>query len=251
MEDQLPKKGIPTLKAKPKRKSVPIKIPGISQSKNIPQKISPNSNSSQNNTESNSQNFFQTQNSQDKPQEDTSQTQIPSQIQNSQERQEDLQTQISQEDPQTQKKSFSHTNKLISQSPLKSQTKKVTFEQEKQNTGKQSNISKKRKLTSEESLENQNNNSSIETTVQNDLEPTQLSLNSQNNSKLLDLPFGTLDEGNQIQEDKISSGITPTLQNVVATANLGCTFDLMNIVVKARNAEYNPKRFSAVIMRIR
>ncbi|KAF2665391.1 putative TATA-box-binding protein [Microthyrium microscopicum] len=49
------------------------------------------------------------------------------------------------------------------------------------------------------------------------------------------------------------SGITPTLhrRNLVATVNLDCRLDLKTIALHARNAEYNPKRFAAVIMRIR
>ncbi|XP_046656868.1 TATA-box-binding protein-like [Daphnia pulicaria] len=47
------------------------------------------------------------------------------------------------------------------------------------------------------------------------------------------------------------SGIVPTLQNIVSTVNLGCKLDLKQIALHARNAEYNPKRFAAVIMRIR
>eukprot|EP00301_Raphidiophrys_heterophryoidea_P004901 c12096_g1_i2.p1 GENE.c12096_g1_i2~~c12096_g1_i2.p1 ORF type:complete len:246 (-),score=59.93 c12096_g1_i2:469-1206(-) len=43
----------------------------------------------------------------------------------------------------------------------------------------------------------------------------------------------------------------PLLQNIVATANLGCKLDLKEIASRARNAEYNPRRFAAVIMRIR
>eukprot|EP00798_Chlamydomonas_sp_ICE-L_P006291 gene6291-2924_t len=50
---------------------------------------------------------------------------------------------------------------------------------------------------------------------------------------------------------KHPSGIVPQLQNVVATVNLGCRLDLKEIALHARNAEYNPKRFAAVIMRIR
>ena len=41
------------------------------------------------------------------------------------------------------------------------------------------------------------------------------------------------------------------VQNVVATVNLDCKLDLKSIALHARNAEYNPKRFAAVIMRIR
>lgn len=52
------------------------------------------------------------------------------------------------------------------------------------------------------------------------------------------------------QEDA-ASGIVPTLQNIVATVNLDCRLDLKTIALHARNAEYNPKRFAAVIMRIR
>uniref|UniRef100_A0A3P9NZE5 TATA box binding protein n=1 Tax=Poecilia reticulata TaxID=8081 RepID=A0A3P9NZE5_POERE len=38
-----------------------------------------------------------------------------------------------------------------------------------------------------------------------------------------------------------SSGIVPTLQNIVSTVNLGCKLDLKTIALRARNAEYNPK----------
>jgi len=50
---------------------------------------------------------------------------------------------------------------------------------------------------------------------------------------------------------KHPSGIIPTLQNIVSTVNMGTTLDLKTIALRARNAEYNPKRFAAVIMRIR
>lgn len=48
-----------------------------------------------------------------------------------------------------------------------------------------------------------------------------------------------------------ASGIIPIIQNVVATVNLMCKLDLKKIAQSAKNAEYNPKRFAAVIMRIR
>jgi transcription initiation factor TFIID TATA-box-binding protein len=38
---------------------------------------------------------------------------------------------------------------------------------------------------------------------------------------------------------------------MVATVNLGCKLDLKQIALHARNSEYNPKRFAAVIMRIK
>ena len=43
----------------------------------------------------------------------------------------------------------------------------------------------------------------------------------------------------------------PKLQNIVSTANLKCLLDLREIALKAKNAEYNPKKFAAVIMRIK
>ena len=43
----------------------------------------------------------------------------------------------------------------------------------------------------------------------------------------------------------------PKLQNIVSTSNLKCILDLREIALKAKNAEYNPRRFAAVIMRIR
>ena len=47
-----------------------------------------------------------------------------------------------------------------------------------------------------------------------------------------------------------SSGIVPRLHNVVSLVDLGCKLDLKSIALRARNAEYSPKRFRAVIMRI-
>ena len=45
----------------------------------------------------------------------------------------------------------------------------------------------------------------------------------------------------------------PTLQNLVATANLNCQrkLNLKKIAMGCRNAEYNPIKFPAVVMRIR
>ena len=48
-----------------------------------------------------------------------------------------------------------------------------------------------------------------------------------------------------------NSNLEPKLQNIVSTANLCCKLDLRHIALQARNAEYNPKRFAAVIMRIK
>ncbi|KEH29210.1 transcription factor TFIID protein [Medicago truncatula] len=59
-------------------------------------------------------------------------------------------------------------------------------------------------------------------------------------------------EGSQpVDLAKHPSGIVPTLQNIVSTVNLDTKLDLKAIALQARNAEYNPKRFAAVIMRIR
>ncbi|KAG8200813.1 hypothetical protein JTE90_006394 [Oedothorax gibbosus] len=46
------------------------------------------------------------------------------------------------------------------------------------------------------------------------------------------------------------SGIIPKVHNVVSSVDLGCKLDLLKIALRLRNAEYNPKRFHAVIMRI-
>lgn len=43
----------------------------------------------------------------------------------------------------------------------------------------------------------------------------------------------------------------PKLENIVSTVDLDCKLDLRKIALQAKNAEYNPKRFAAVIMRIR
>ncbi|CAD1471042.1 unnamed protein product, partial [Heterotrigona itama] len=45
--------------------------------------------------------------------------------------------------------------------------------------------------------------------------------------------------------------IEPCLQNVVSTVNLGIELPLMYINTRTRNSEYNPARFTGLIMRIR
>ena len=40
-------------------------------------------------------------------------------------------------------------------------------------------------------------------------------------------------------------------RNIVSTISVGCKLDLKKIALHARNSEYNPKRFAALIMRIR
>eukprot|EP01091_Cochliopodium_minus_P020336 TRINITY_DN8852_c0_g1_i1.p1 TRINITY_DN8852_c0_g1~~TRINITY_DN8852_c0_g1_i1.p1 ORF type:complete len:424 (+),score=103.63 TRINITY_DN8852_c0_g1_i1:22-1272(+) len=43
----------------------------------------------------------------------------------------------------------------------------------------------------------------------------------------------------------------PVLQNVISTFSLDCKLDLPKIQKKARNTEYHPKRFAALVMRIK
>ncbi|GJM84623.1 hypothetical protein PR202_ga00311 [Eleusine coracana subsp. coracana] len=69
------------------------------------------------------------------------------------------------------------------------------------------------------------------------------------------------DGAQPVDLDRHPSGIVPALQsdqpflrcprNIVSTVNLNCRLELQKIALRARNAEYNPKRFAAVIMRIR
>jgi hypothetical protein len=62
---------------------------------------------------------------------------------------------------------------------------------------------------------------------------------------------GTADYEQAFETLKKSTGLMPVVQNIVSTVNLGVKLDLKTIALKARNAEYNPRRFAAVIMRIR
>eukprot|EP00088_Acartia_fossae_P011927 TRINITY_DN16082_c0_g2_i1.p1 TRINITY_DN16082_c0_g2~~TRINITY_DN16082_c0_g2_i1.p1 ORF type:complete len:301 (-),score=49.51 TRINITY_DN16082_c0_g2_i1:120-1022(-) len=54
-----------------------------------------------------------------------------------------------------------------------------------------------------------------------------------------------------IPTPQAADDILPQLQNIVSTVNMDSKLDLKKIAMHARNAEYNPKRFAAVIMRIR
>nr|Q27850.1 RecName: Full=TATA-box-binding protein; AltName: Full=TATA sequence-binding protein; Short=TBP; AltName: Full=TATA-binding factor; AltName: Full=TATA-box factor; AltName: Full=Transcription initiation factor TFIID TBP subunit [Tetrahymena thermophila]AAC14470.1 TATA-binding protein [Tetrahymena thermophila] len=55
----------------------------------------------------------------------------------------------------------------------------------------------------------------------------------------------------ETMDKSISEDLYPKLQNIVSTVNLSTKLDLKQIALRARNAEYNPKRFAAVIMRLR
>ncbi|XP_065046332.1 TATA-box-binding protein-like isoform X2 [Musa acuminata AAA Group] len=61
------------------------------------------------------------------------------------------------------------------------------------------------------------------------------------------------DQGSQGKQllSRHPSGVVFTIQNVVSTVNMDCKLDLKTIALLARNSEYNPKRFAAIIMRIR
>ncbi|KAM4665222.1 TATA box-binding protein-like 2 [Discoglossus pictus] len=74
---------------------------------------------------------------------------------------------------------------------------------------------------------------------------------SQDNSFPCTMPITPMTPMTPMTPVSESSGIVPQLQNIVSTVNLACKLDLKKIALHARNAEYNPKRFAAVIMRIR
>jgi len=51
--------------------------------------------------------------------------------------------------------------------------------------------------------------------------------------------------------DGLGGTLLIRLQNMSSTANLGVRLDLKKIALKCRNTEFNPRRFGAVIMRLR
>ena len=75
--------------------------------------------------------------------------------------------------------------------------------------------------------------------------------NNNNNDLLLNNKATSSSNINEISSIIKNSTLQPKLQNIVSTANLCCKLDLREIALQARNAEYNPKRFAAVIMRIK
>lgn len=52
-------------------------------------------------------------------------------------------------------------------------------------------------------------------------------------------------------EDGFGGSILIRIQNIASTTNFGCRLDLKKIALKCRNTEFNPRRFGAVIMRLR
>lgn len=58
-------------------------------------------------------------------------------------------------------------------------------------------------------------------------------------------------EDDEVTKAMLHQRTTMEVQNVVATVNLRTNLDLRRLSTHARNAEYNPKKFSAVVMRLR
>lgn len=103
--------------------------------------------------------------------------------------------------------------------------------------------------------ENKNNNTSNANLFQNLASPNRSVTNSKSldggeysSSENVTTPSQNYHENNAIH---LPDTCAPKLQNIVSTVNLKCTLDLRDIALKTKNSEYNPKRFAAVIMRIR
>eukprot|EP00914_Ancora_sagittata_P034228 GHVO01069126.1.p1 GENE.GHVO01069126.1~~GHVO01069126.1.p1 ORF type:complete len:251 (+),score=24.87 GHVO01069126.1:22-774(+) len=59
-------------------------------------------------------------------------------------------------------------------------------------------------------------------------------------------------ENNALESDPCDTEIpTPVIQNVIASVHLDAALDLRKIAVSARNAEFNPRKANAVIIRLR
>lgn len=54
-----------------------------------------------------------------------------------------------------------------------------------------------------------------------------------------------------MRSQRISLSYSNLKRNIVSTVNLRCPLKLKTIALHARNAEYNPRRFAAVVMRLR
>jgi transcription initiation factor TFIID TATA-box-binding protein len=106
-------------------------------------------------------------------------------------------------------------------------------------------------LNKNSSSDDKINNINDEIVNQNQTPIMNLNINTNTENSILDniqiIPIETK-ESSKI-EDKTK--ILPFLENIVSTANFGCLLNLREIALQAKNAEYNPKRFSAVIMKIK
>ena len=89
-------------------------------------------------------------------------------------------------------------------------------------------------------MEIQINNSINENEKQNEQNPN---IQNQNSDKI------NLDTNDSLANIQIE--IQPTIYNIVSKVNLGIELNLRNLALQANNAKYEPKKFSAVTMRIK
>ena len=72
------------------------------------------------------------------------------------------------------------------------------------------------------------------------------------NEKIIEASNSIIESSNEIVDLTIrNESITPEIQNIIASVHLQCELDLRMIAISARNAEYNPKKVNAVVMRLR
>ena len=106
-------------------------------------------------------------------------------------------------------------------------------------------------LNKNSSSDDKINNINDEIVNQNQTPIMNLNVNSNTENLILDniqvRPRDTKESSKT--EDKIE--MLPFIENIVSTANFGCHLNLREIALQAKNAEYNPRRFSAVIMKIK
>ena len=96
-----------------------------------------------------------------------------------------------------------------------------------------------------------NNQNSIQTPVMNYNENNTISINFNENQNIQIPKSDKITSDTNDSSKNIELEILPNIENVVSTANLCCELNLREIALQAKNAEYNPKRFSAVIMKIK
>jgi len=109
----------------------------------------------------------------------------------------------------------------------------------KRKRSKEPKLKSKKKRAKEHSTKKMN---------QEEKEPLQPSKSKSANRSKIRLPY-TLPTDYKIVIPSEPVG-RPTIHNVLSTVKVECKLDLKKICTRCRNAEYNPRRFNAVIMRI-
>ena len=145
-----------------------------------------------------------------------------------------------------QNQNDSYSSPLLNQTPSYYGSEKDYSEELNQGNNFSSNNIPESEQTPKMYMDVEQNDDDFSKQKDNEKEINKKNIQSNDNNTNCVTKISTSNMGNKIEKKPI-----PIIQNIVSTADLCCELNLREILLRAQNTIYNPKRFSGLIMRIK